>query len=93
MSENENPGQISSAENRASRRASSRMTVREQGSLRADAIEVFQREFHTGLARDRQQVEDRLRGPAGGHCKRHAVLQGCPCEDLSSSEGSTPHTA
>src|SRR5690606_17295465 len=46
--------------------APARLHVREQGGLRGVAVEVVDREIGTRLLRHRDQVEDRVRGAAGG---------------------------
>ena len=57
----------------------------------ADALEIIQVEFESGLVRDRGHVQDRVRGPSEGHDQRDGVLNRARRDDVARGDALTDH--
>ena len=70
------------------REASARLQVGEDRRPAGDRVEVVERERHAALARDREEVEDGVRGAARRHDGRDGVLERLPGQDLRGASAS-----
>ncbi len=62
-----------------------RLEARHDGCARRDPFEVVDAQGHTGLPRNREQMQDAIRRSTGRGDRGNRVFEGSPCDNLAGS--------